>query len=142
MTKKTHTSARGRVINFDSLQEQQDRTIAVGNAKLNARGDRIGSGGQVIQTAESLNTAQTQPQPQNTPTKKVSIRDNLDTLKSARSNWVTPNQSGDTDAGEAIDIMQAADMIDGGSRSKPADKKADAKKSEPKAKRTISDDSE
>lgn len=43
--KKTYTTAMGRSIDFESLRAANEETIAVGNMKVNARGDQLGSGG-------------------------------------------------------------------------------------------------
>jgi hypothetical protein len=50
MTKRIYTSAKGVPIDMDSLQIANEQTIAVGNMKVNARGDELGPGGQVTAT--------------------------------------------------------------------------------------------
>lgn len=54
MARKKYISARGINIPFDQLFLRNDKTIAVGNAGMNARGDRIGAGGKVVETAEQI----------------------------------------------------------------------------------------
>ena len=83
MVKKRHTSARGQEINFDQLQHINQKSLAVGNAKINARGDKIGPGGKVVQTVEERaaiqaaeNTAYNQDNPN--AVRMVSIKDNVD----------------------------------------------------------------
>lgn len=49
-----HTTYRGTIIDMDMLKYQNQHQVALGNAKLNARGDKIGSGGTVIKTREEL----------------------------------------------------------------------------------------
>lgn len=49
-----HTSYRGSTIDMDMLKYQNQNQVALGNAKLNARGDKIGAGGTVIKTREEL----------------------------------------------------------------------------------------
>lgn len=50
MTKRIYTSAKGVPIDMDSLQVANEQTIAVGNMKVNARGDELGPGGVVATT--------------------------------------------------------------------------------------------
>jgi len=45
-----HRTARGTAIDMDRLRLQNETTIAVGNMKVNARGDQLGPGGKVIKT--------------------------------------------------------------------------------------------
>jgi|TARA_B100001094_G_scaffold323268_1_gene373826 hypothetical protein len=45
-------TSKGKVIDIDAMIKSQEDNIAVGNMNVNARGDKLGPGGQVIQTAE------------------------------------------------------------------------------------------
>lgn len=45
--KRIYTTANGKKINIDSIIAQNEDTIAVGNMKVNARGDQLGPGGTV-----------------------------------------------------------------------------------------------
>lgn len=45
--KRIYTTANGRQLNLDSLIAQNENTIAVGNMKVNARGDQLGPGGKI-----------------------------------------------------------------------------------------------
>lgn len=51
---KKHTSYRGQSIDMEMLKFQNQHAVAVGNANLNARGDKIGRGGTIIKTREEL----------------------------------------------------------------------------------------
>ena len=46
-TKKVHVSMRGVVIDMDALRAQSEDNVAVGNARMNARGDIMGKGGEI-----------------------------------------------------------------------------------------------
>lgn len=48
--KRVYTTAQGKKIDIDSLQIANEQTIAVGNMKVNARGDELGPGGRVSST--------------------------------------------------------------------------------------------
>jgi len=47
---KIYRTARGQTIDMESLQLANEKTIAVGNMKVNARGDKIGNGGKIVKT--------------------------------------------------------------------------------------------
>lgn len=47
-----HRTANGRFLDINALKIQQERTIAVGNSRQNARGDILGPGGQVVETRD------------------------------------------------------------------------------------------
>lgn len=50
--KKVYTTANGKRISMDSIIAQNEDTIAVGNMKVNARGDQLGPGG-VVETPKN-----------------------------------------------------------------------------------------
>lgn len=52
--KKNYRSALGRQIDIDSLRLSNENIIAVGNMKVNARGDELGPGGEVIRTRNEV----------------------------------------------------------------------------------------
>jgi len=45
-----HRTARGIPVDMDRLRLQNETSIAVGNMKVNARGDQLGPGGKVVKT--------------------------------------------------------------------------------------------
>jgi len=49
-----HRTARGIPIDMDRLRIANESTIAVGNMKVNARGDQLGQGGRVVKTRAQL----------------------------------------------------------------------------------------
>ncbi len=50
----THTSMRGKEIDMEKMSMRFEKTPAVGNMKVNARGDEIGEGGKVVRTREQV----------------------------------------------------------------------------------------
>jgi hypothetical protein len=52
MAKNTHTSLRGKNVDMSLLQKKNELTPAVGNARVNARGDTLGAGNKIIKTRE------------------------------------------------------------------------------------------
>ena len=51
---KTIKSMRGKEIDMEKLNLRNETIPAVGNMKVNARGDEIGAGGKVIRTREEI----------------------------------------------------------------------------------------
>ena len=51
---KIYKTANGKVIDMDLLRQRNELTPAVGNAKVNARGDELGPGGKIIRTREEV----------------------------------------------------------------------------------------
>ena len=45
---------QGREIDLDQLRMRNEMTLAVGNVRVNARGDEIGPGGQIIRKREEI----------------------------------------------------------------------------------------
>ena len=52
--KKVYRSALGKTIDMDNLRLANEETIAIGNMKVNARGDELGAGGQVVRTRNQV----------------------------------------------------------------------------------------
>ena len=44
---RVYKSARGRMVDMDAIKLSNENSIAVGNMKVNARGDKLGPGGHV-----------------------------------------------------------------------------------------------
>jgi len=49
-----HKSMRGKPIDMEKLNLQNELSPAVGNMKVNARGDEIGAGGKIVRTREQI----------------------------------------------------------------------------------------
>jgi len=54
--KKIYRSMQGKEIDIDKLRIRNETTLAVGNARVNARGDEIGPGGKIIKKREEVVT--------------------------------------------------------------------------------------
>ena len=51
-----HRTANGKFLDMNALKIQQERTIAVGNSRQNARGDILGPGGEIVETRDQRMT--------------------------------------------------------------------------------------
>lgn len=52
--RKVYRSMQGKQIDMDLLRQRNELTPAVGNAKVNARGDELGSGGKIVRKKEEV----------------------------------------------------------------------------------------
>ena len=51
---KTYKTMQGREIDMEKLGLVNELTPAVGNVKVNARGDELGPGGKIVKTREQI----------------------------------------------------------------------------------------
>ena len=54
MAKREYKTAGGKSIDFDTLSLKGEETIAVGNMNVNARGDKLGTGGEIVKPREEV----------------------------------------------------------------------------------------
>lgn len=122
--KRVYTTANGKKINLDSLISQNDETIAVGNMKVNARGDQLGPGGkveanknQVMQEYYKLNTPVAVNQPGQSKPKE--------SKKPLEDDWIEPegvDQAITAVAEEPEKPKLRGSLADSIAKNKPADK--------------------
>lgn len=51
---KTYTSMQGKEVDMEKLSIRHELTPAVGNMKVNARGDELGPNGEIVRTREQI----------------------------------------------------------------------------------------
>jgi hypothetical protein len=54
MSKRVYTTANGKRVNIDAVIAQNEESIAIGNMKVNARGDELGPGGRIERTRDKV----------------------------------------------------------------------------------------
>jgi hypothetical protein len=54
--RKVHKTMQGKEIDLDKLRIRNETTLAVGNARMNARGDELGANGQIVRKREEAST--------------------------------------------------------------------------------------
>jgi pimeloyl-CoA synthetase len=52
--RKQYRTMQGRIIDMDKLRSSNELQPAIGNMKVNARGDEIGPGGKILRTREQI----------------------------------------------------------------------------------------
>ena len=53
-TRQVYRSMQGKVVDLGQLIAKNELVPAVGNAKVNARGDELGPGGKIVRTREEV----------------------------------------------------------------------------------------
>ena len=51
---KTYRTMQGKQVDMDLLRKKNELTPAVGNARVNARGDELGAGGKIVRKREQV----------------------------------------------------------------------------------------
>ncbi len=51
---KLHKSMQGRMVDMEKLMNQNELMPAIGNIKVNARGDELGQGGKIVKKREDV----------------------------------------------------------------------------------------
>jgi hypothetical protein len=54
MTRKVYRTMLGKEIDMDSLMARNETMPAIGNVKVNARGDELGPNGEIIRKKEDI----------------------------------------------------------------------------------------
>ena len=52
--RQVHRSMQGKEVDMNKLVMQNEMTVAVGNVKVNARGDELGPGGKIVRKREDV----------------------------------------------------------------------------------------
>ena len=52
--RKTYKTMQGKAVDMDLLRKRNELEVAVGNAKVNARGDELGAGGKIVKKREDV----------------------------------------------------------------------------------------
>ena len=86
-----HRSMQGKIVDMDKLMGQNELMPAIGNAKVNARGDELGAGGTIIKKREDVMAAYYESNPKAIPDvpapieRKVAAVDETVTSKKAKA---------------------------------------------------------
>lgn len=71
--KKTYQTFQGKKIDMDTLRQRNELTPAVGNARVNARGDELGPGGKIIKNRDDVIRDYYEEHPQAAPDEVATI---------------------------------------------------------------------
>jgi hypothetical protein len=68
--KAVYRTMQGKEVDLNRLMNQNELTMAVGNVKVNARGDELGAGGKIVRKREELSRETDVPNQINIRSKK------------------------------------------------------------------------
>ena len=88
---RIYTTAQGKTVDIERLRTANEEVIAVGNMKVNARGDKLGGGGQVAETRNQ-------------------IQDNYNRLATPLAVEVRPEEASAPSVASGANIQQGAPM--------------------------------
>ena len=71
--KKTYQTCQGKKIDMDTLRQRNELTPAVGNARVNARGDQLGPGGKIVKNRDEVLRDYYDEHPQAAPDEQATI---------------------------------------------------------------------
>jgi len=71
--RKTYRTMQGKSIDMDLLRQRNELTPAVGNARVNARGDELGAGGKIERKREDVLREYYEDNPQAAPDEVATI---------------------------------------------------------------------
>ena len=94
--RKIYKSMQGKQVDMDLLRQRNELTPAVGNVRVNARGDELGPGGKIVRKREELISSHhttNEPVPDEIPVKKESKAQNQE--KDLVDDWEDPEPTGE-----------------------------------------------
>ena len=74
------TPLKGKQIDITALRERHGAVVAIGNSKMNARGDLLGKGGVVIKSSEEISRDYFENNPNAVASSPVSLKDISDEI--------------------------------------------------------------
>jgi hypothetical protein len=93
--RKQYRSMQGKPVDMDLLRQRNELTPAVGNARVNARGDELGPGGKIVKKREDVMKEYYNNNPQAVISEQP-VRQ--ETAKSTQSTTTAPRKAGQTKA--------------------------------------------
>lgn len=87
--RRTYKTMQGKPIDMDLLRKRNELTPAVGNARVNARGDELGPGGKIIKKREQVLADYYKDNPSKVPHKQKSVEQpKVETAVETKEEWV------------------------------------------------------
>ena len=101
--RKQYKTMQGKSIDMDLLRQKNELTQAVGNARVNARGDELGPGGKIIKKREDVlkdfYDDNPMPVPDDAPVKQTVVQEDIPSVKDdAPVKTTTTRKAGQTKA--------------------------------------------
>ena len=142
----TRKTASGKDLDMEALMVENEEVIAVGNTRMNARGDTLDAKGKVVQTVQETAAAYYRENPnavitqstkeelgvtQQSTLRSDQLHPNASASKQEFDDWVDPENSVETPTGK---VTKEEDRVVASGGAKTMKKKA-----QPKSKKSIDD---
>ena len=95
--KKVYKTMQGKTVDMDLLRQRNELTPAVGNARVNARGDELGPGGEIVKKREEKVNEyykSNQPVADEVPVPKSRKNESIEREKDLVDDWEDPESTG------------------------------------------------
>jgi len=76
--KQSYQTFQGKKIDMDTLRQRNELTPAVGNARVNARGDQLGPGGRIVKSREDAMRDYYEDNPQAAPDEVAQVEQTVE----------------------------------------------------------------
>ncbi len=107
--KKTYQTFQGKKIDMDTLRQRNELTPAVGNARVNARGDELGPGGKIIKNRDEVIRDYYEDHPQAAPDEVAGVEQPVEEIAEPVQ---TKAQKKSLDNAKKAKAVEAADADD------------------------------
>tara|TARA_B110000240_G_C13377720_1_gene401082 strand:+ start:67 stop:459 length:393 start_codon:yes stop_codon:yes gene_type:complete len=111
---KTYRSMQGKNVDMDMLRQRNELTVAVGNARVNARGDELGPGGKIIRKKEELDREYYADNPTGMPDEVAVVAPTVEVSEEAPvvSATVAPTRTSRTRAQQKVEKDLTDDWVE------------------------------
>jgi hypothetical protein len=106
---KTYRSMQGKQVDMDMLRQRNELTQAVGNARVNARGDELGPGGKIVKSREDSMRDYYEDNPQAAPDEVAQVEQPVEEVAEPVQ---TKAQKKSADNAKKAKAVEAADEDD------------------------------
>ena len=93
---KLYKTMQGKTVDMEKLMSQNELMPAVGNAKVNARGDELGKGGKIVRKREEVMSEYYENNPNAIPEDVKPVRTKISPAKSQQSQSTTNIENNST----------------------------------------------
>ena len=108
-----YKTARGTAIDMDRLRLANETTIAVGNMKVNARGDQLGAGGKIIKTRQQIMAEKNKLHKSPLADDSFAIAESMDDVVQETVTIDIPEPQTVTPTAENTPVLESADSTPG-----------------------------
>ena len=107
--RKVYKSMQGKSVDMDLLRQRNELTPAVGNARVNARGDELGPGGKIVKSREDSMRDYYEDNPQAAPDEVAQVEQPVEEVAEPVQ---TKAQKKSADNAKKAKAVEAADEDD------------------------------